>query len=121
MQGVRLMSSFRVNFTAKNTIADQIRDVLSTPRGSVPRYPDYGLNYSIIDTDIGGAVDLYEFKDSVKHQIINYVSRIEASKANVQIKYNRLTGELFVQIDNILVNLTQSSKLKKLTDTGPET
>lgn len=110
--------AYQVAYSIYDTVAGQIRDLLTTPKGTLPLDADYGLNFNLIDTDAGYAIDMVEFKLEIRRLLGKYVPRINAKDANVTIKYDRNTGILAVDVDGITVNLAENPNAPRVNPVG---
>lgn len=99
------MSAFQVTYEIKDTVANQLRELFATPKGSLILEPDYGIDFSIIDTDIGYALDATNLKILIKDQIVRYIPRLNAEKARIVVKYHPGTGQLAVTVNDIFINI----------------
>lgn len=110
--------SFKVDYLIRDTVAGQIRDLLTTPKGSLPLDKDYGLDFNLIDTDAGLAIDMIEFKLEIRRLLGKYVPRVNAKEADLTIKYDRNTGILAVEVNGMTVNLAENPNAPIINSAG---
>lgn len=103
------MLNYQVTYEIQDTVAKQLRDLFSTPKGTVILDPDYGMDFSIIDTDAGYALDIAAFKANIREQLRKYVPRVNAEKADISVKFRPTDGRMFIQINNVLINLSEGN------------
>lgn len=105
---------YQVAYSTFDTVAGQIKDLFSTPKGSLPLDADYGLDFNLVDTDSGNAIDMVEFKQEIRRLLGKYVPRVNARLADVAIKYDQNTGILAIDIDGITVNLAENPNAPRI-------
>lgn len=102
------MANYQVTYEIQDTVTKQLRELFGTPKGSLVLDPDYGLDFSIIDTDVGYALDTAAFKANIRDQLRKYVPRVNAEQATITVKYKPTDGRLFIQINDVLINVSES-------------
>lgn len=114
------MVPFLVNYKVRDDVTSQIKDLFSTPKGTIALDPDYGLDFSVIDTDAGLALDLNEFKITIRDLLDKYVPRVNAQKAKIKVEYHRNTGGLIIHIDDLTVNLVKETDVPRVNVNLPD-
>jgi phage baseplate assembly protein W len=101
------------NSTYFKAVSNSLRNIIMTPKGSVPGNPEFGINISrvifnqldpltsfIIEEEIRAAIDKWEPRVEIKNIIVDEVP-----------EYNRITCNIIFKISNDLNDQDHSTKI----------
>lgn len=89
-------------------LTTQIKELLGTPKGSVPFMPDYGISFEMLDSVRIGTSDIQEFRLDVIETLRKYVPRLRTDNASVIVYFEQVTGAVYIKISDLKIKITEN-------------